>query len=118
LRRSAKCAEEKSAVPSPKLILPLAKAILRDSRLRRTAMFYLTLAALTTLFLGTTVLDEFLRQRVFLFLIWWGGCGWLVITVALLAVFDILIIRAAARRERRDLARKILERDHVHEDPR
>jgi hypothetical protein len=39
-----------------------------------------------------------------------------MLTSLLLALFDMLAIRAAARRERRELARRIFNKDHPDED--
>ena len=71
-------------------------------------MFYTTLASVLLLFVGAVLLDSVLREHPLWFVGWWTVCAWLMLTSLLLAVFDILIIRAAARRARRELARKIL----------
>jgi hypothetical protein len=95
-------------VPSPKFILQLTKGLLRDARTRRTMMFYTTLASLVLLFLGATVLDARLTAHPFWFVVWWGVCAWLMLAAVLLAMFDLLMLRAAERKARRDLAKKIL----------
>jgi hypothetical protein len=48
-----------------------------------------------------------------LFLVWWGGCAWITLLAVLLAVFDILLVRAAARR-----ARHLLEQEVLRKPPR
>ena len=96
-----------AAVPSPKFILQLTQGLRRDARTRRTMMFYTTLASLVLLFLGATVLDARLVAHPFWFVAWWGVCAWLMLAAVLLAVFDLLMLRVAARRAKRDLAKKV-----------
>jgi hypothetical protein len=96
-------------VPSPKFILLLTKGLLRDARARRTMMFYTTLGSLVLLFFGAAVLDARLAAHPFWFIVWWSVCAWLMLAAVLLAIFDLLMLRAAARKARRDLAKKILK---------
>jgi hypothetical protein len=93
---------------SPRLILQLTRAFIRDSRMRRAMMFWTTLASLITLFLGATVLSGLLAARPLLFIAWWAICAWMMLAATLLAIFDLLMIRAAARQAKRDLSRKVL----------
>jgi protein-S-isoprenylcysteine O-methyltransferase Ste14 len=93
-----------------KFVLTLSRAILRDQQARRQFMFYTVLAAMLMLFVGSTFLQGWLREHLLLLFIYWAACGWLAITAALLAVFDILLIRAASR-----AARRQLERDYLRE---
>ena len=71
-------------------------------------MFYTTLGSVLLLFVGSVLIDRTLKEHPLWFIAWWGTCAWLMIASLLLAVFDILMIRAAARRARRKLARKVL----------
>ena len=93
---------------SPRLIIQLTRAFIRDSRVRRSMMFWTTLASLLTLFLGATVLSGLLVARPLLFIAWWAVCAWLMVAAMLLAIFDLLMIRAAARQAKRDLGRRVL----------
>ena len=97
-----------------KFIVAVSRGLIREPRARRSVMFYTLLAALLLLFAGATFFDGWLRARPWLFLLYWGACAWLTILAVLLALFDLLLIRAAARRERREIARSILPKD---EDP-
>lgn len=72
-------------------------------------MFYSLLAALVLLFAGATFLDTWLRARPLLFLLYWGACAWITLLAVLLAVFDMLVVRARARRERRMLESEYLQ---------
>ena len=52
---------------------------------------------------GSTFLREPLDPRMhgpFWFAIFWLGCGWLTLTSLLLALFDLLLVRAEARGRR------------------
>jgi len=86
-----------------------ARGLVRDQNARRKTIFILTIVALLLLFAGSTflvrVLDPHLRPGWFIF--YWLVCAWITVTVALLAVFDLLLVRAQGRAEKRSLAQKI-----------
>jgi hypothetical protein len=104
-------------VRSLKFLLAFTVGLIRDPRLRRQFMFYALVAALVLLFAGSTFLDAPLRRHVYLLLGYWGACAWLTISALLLALYDMLAIRAAERRERRRLEREYLA-EHGSEAPR
>jgi hypothetical protein len=82
-------------------------------------MFYGVLIALIMLFVGTVIIDGWLRERVWLFVFWWAGCMWLTLLAVLLAVFDMLVLRAASRRARQRLEQHIIHKppeDSNHDD--
>lgn len=92
-----------------KLVLQLTKGIIRDQKARRIAMFYIMLAALVMLFLGSVFLsDRWAREHVWLFIGYWFMCAWLTLSAMLLAVLDVLIIRAATRAHRRKIEAEFL----------
>jgi TRAP-type C4-dicarboxylate transport system permease small subunit len=92
-------------------VVGLTRAIVRDQTLRRQTMFYVVLAAVGMLFLGCTVFADFLQHdHPLTFLFYWAACGWLTILSVLMAIFDLLLLRAAAR-----AARKKLEASYLHE---
>jgi hypothetical protein len=99
---------------SPKVIITLSRVLVRDTRLRRTAMFYLALAAILMVFLGSAVVEISPRAHPFAFLAYWGVCAWLTLAVVLLALFDILAIRAAGRAARRKLERELISENDSH----
>ena len=86
---------------SLKFILALTIGVIRDPRTRRQFMFYGLLTALVLLFFGATFLDAPLRRHVWIFAGFWIACAWLTIAALLLALYDMVAIRAAGRRERR-----------------
>ena len=82
-------------------------------------MFFVMLGALVLLFLGATFLDGWLREHPVIFAFYWLACAWATLTSVLLALYDLLSIRAGVRRERRRLASEILgKKNGTHEDPR
>lgn len=95
---------------SLKFLISLTIGVIRDPRVRRQFMFYGLIAALVLLFAGSTFLDPFLRERVWVFAGYWFACVWLTLAALLLALYDMLAIRATARSERRRLEREYIER--------
>jgi hypothetical protein len=84
-------------------------------------MFYTVLTAMIMLFTGAALIDRWLRERPLFFLLFWFACAWLTLLAVLLAFFDMLVLRAAARRERRLLEERYLEpearKDDDHQGP-
>lgn len=95
-----------------KFLLAYTIGVIRDPRLRRQSMFYGLVVAMVLLFAGATFLDGPLRQHVWVFFWYWFACAWLTLAALLLALYDMLAIRIAARRERRRL-----ERDYLAQHP-
>jgi uncharacterized membrane protein len=87
-----------------------ARGLLRDQTMRRKAMFWAVIVAVMMLFCGATFLAPWLNSRVRpgWFILYWLACGWLTVTVVLLAIFDLLLVRGKAREEKRRLAQKIM----------
>jgi hypothetical protein len=77
-------------------------------------MFYIALAAVLMVFIGGVLIDPFLRNRPLLFIVFWGVCSWLTISAILLAIFDMLVVRAEALAARRRLERDMLT-DEEHD---
>jgi hypothetical protein len=100
-----------------RFIVHLSKGLIREQTTRRSIMFFGLIAALVLLFLGATFFDTWLRERPWLFLLYWAACAWVTLLAVLLAMFDLLLVRAAVRRERREIARQILKNENsTHED--
>jgi hypothetical protein len=72
-------------------------------------MFYGLTIALVMLFLGSVFFRPMREHPVF-FLIYWGACAWITLLSMLLAVFDLIVVRAAGRRARRELEHEYLEK--------
>ena len=100
-----------------RLVILLSKGILRDQRMRRFAMLWLMGSAVVMLFLGSWLLsDVWARAHPWLYFFYWAACGWLTLTGVLLALLDILLLRAAARATRRHLEQEFAERTMKGED--
>ncbi len=92
-------------------ILLLTKGIIRDQRMRRSMMFWIMLVALVMLFIGAWLLtDRWGREHPWLYLFYWLICSWLTLTGVLLALLDILALRAAQRAARRVLEKQMLDK--------
>jgi hypothetical protein len=89
-----------------------ARGVIRDQSTRRRVMFITLLIAMLMLFFGTTFLQPLLspREHPGWFLFFWLACAWLTLTALLLALFDLLILRARDRAARKMLSEK-LDRD-------
>ena len=85
--------------------LHAARGVIRDQKMRRNTMFVLLLVALVLLFCGSTFLQAMLspRQHPVAFIFFWFVCVWLTFTAFLLAIFDILLVRAQRRKLERIL---------------
>lgn len=85
--------------------LHAARGMIRDQKMRRNMMFLLLLVALILLFSGSTVLQTLLnpREHPVAFILFWFICVWLTFTAFLLAIFDILLVRAQRRKLQRTL---------------
>jgi hypothetical protein len=90
--------EKKLAISS--FAIHSARGLIRDQNTRRTAMFVLLVVALVLLFSGAIFLRSILnpRQHPVWFILFWFVCIWFTFTALLLAIFDILIVRAQTRK--------------------
>jgi len=77
--------------------------ILRDPTLRRKAMLWIISGAILFLFAGATFFMEWLKEHPLLFIAYWLACAWLTITAALLAIYDLLMLRKEGINEKRRL---------------
>jgi hypothetical protein len=89
-----------------------ARGVIRDQSTRRRVMFITLVIAMLMLFSGTTFLQPLLtpREHPGWFLLFWLACAWLTLTAILLALFDLLMLRAQDRAARKILSEK-LDRD-------
>jgi len=86
-------------------VIHATRGVIRDQVTRRKTMFVLVVVALVLLFAGSTFLQALLnpREHPFWFIFFWLICAWVTVTAMLLAAFDLLIVRLAARRATRHL---------------
>jgi len=80
-------------------VIHATRGVVRDQNTRRKTMFAAVLVAVGLLFSGSTFLWSVLDPRVHpgWFILFWFACAWITLLAALLAVFDILLVRAQAR---------------------
>ena len=86
-------------------VTQVTRGLIRDQTTRRRAISLILITASVLLLLGLTVLRAALdpREQSGWFILYWLACGWFTVTALLLALFDLLAVRAQARREQRQL---------------
>ena len=78
-------------------------------------MFWVMLVALAQIFVGTVLMsDRWARENPWLFIIYWFVCVWFTLTGMLLALLDMLILRATHRIQRRKIEEQKLK-DSIEE---
>ena len=93
----------------PKFLLgQVTLGLIRDRSQRRGVMFFLVLGALFQIFVGSIFLEGFLSERPLLFLAYWFVCFWLTLSAMLLALYDLLQVRASSRYELRRMRKTML----------
>ena len=105
-------ADESARLKIVSFAIHSARGVIRDQSTRRRVMFITLLIAMLMLFFGTTFLQPLLspREHPGWFLFFWLACAWLTLTALLLALFDLLMLRARDRAARKMLSEK-LDRD-------
>lgn len=86
------------------------RGIIRDRKVRRVTISILLALAVLMVIGGSTFLRDFLNPRAQgagWFAVYWLACGWMTFTALLLALFDLLIVRAEARAARRLLQEEV-----------
>src|SRR3981189_571431 len=81
-------------------VVHATRGAIRDQTARRKTMFVLLVVALVLLFAGSTLLHSILNPRAHpvWFIFYWLVCGWLTVTAMLLALFDLVVVRADTRK--------------------
>ena len=90
-------------------VIHATRGLIRDHKTRRKTMFVAVLVAVALLFSGSTFLKPDLDPRVHpsWFILFWFACAWITLLAALLAVFDMLLVRAQARAAEKLLRKEI-----------
>ena len=99
-------------------ILLYTRGLIVDQRLRRLTMFYVVLTAMVMVFVGDLFLGEWMAPRAhfFRFAFYWLAVGWLTMVAALLAIYDLLMLRVQHRLTRRELRQRILGEEQRERD--
>jgi protein-S-isoprenylcysteine O-methyltransferase Ste14 len=92
--------ETEKPLRTTSFVIHATRGLIRDQTARRKTMFVLLVVALVLLFAGSTLLRSILNPRAHpvWFILYWLVCGWLTVTAMLLALFDLLVVRAQARK--------------------
>ena len=93
-----------------RLVLAFTRGLIVDQHLRRLTMFYVVIAAMLMAFFGDLWLGDWLdfSHHIGRFAVYWLICGWLTVLAALLAVYDLLLLRIQHRLLRRELRARML----------
>lgn len=83
--------------------IQVTRGLLRDERSRRKTMGISLLIAVVMLVAGLTVLRPWLNphEHPWRVIFFWFACAWETLFVLLLALLDLLLVRARARAARR-----------------
>ena len=102
--------EPRRTVGPLRAVLLYTRGLIVDQHLRRVTMFYTVLAAMLMAFAGDVFLGVWLnpREHFYRFAGYWLLCGWLTMLSALLAIYDMLMLRLQHRLSRRALRAKML----------
>ena len=92
--------------------IQVTRGLLRDERSRRKTMGISLLIALIMLVTGLTVLRPWLNphEHPWRFIFFWFACAWETLLVLLLALLDLLLIRAQARAARKAFREEFAKR--------
>ena len=100
---------EEKPLQTTSFIVHATRGVLRDQRTRRKAMAFLLALAVLLLIGGLTFLQPMLNphEHPWFVIFFWITCVWFTLTAALLAIFDLLLLRLEARRTERALREKL-----------
>jgi protein-S-isoprenylcysteine O-methyltransferase Ste14 len=89
------------------------QGLLRDQRTRRAIMAICLVVLLVTVICGLTVFRSWLdpHEHPVRFILYWLACGWQTLLVLLLALLDLLLVRAQARAARTALREEVKQSD-------
>lgn len=92
----------------PGFALHATRGVVRNRGMRRRTMLGVLALALVMVVAGSTFLHETLNHQdhPVWFILFWLVCGWLTICALLLALFDVLMIRAEGRAAREVLRKR------------
>lgn len=101
-----------------KFIIQICKGLIRHARTRRLLMFYSVILALVMLFGGAVLQWPSSHEHPLLFLVYWAACAWITFLAVLLALYDMVKVRADGKRARRMLERQYFEKSGDDAKPR
>ncbi len=85
------------------------RGLLRDQSSRRKTMGFCVVVAVVMLVAGLTVLRPWLNphEHAARFIFYWFACAWETVLVFLLALLDLLLVRAESREARKILQQQV-----------
>src|SRR2546423_6993793 len=85
------------------------RGLVREQKSRRVLMVISMVVALILLITGLTIFRSWLdpHEHPWRFIIFWLACGWETVLAILLALFDVLLMRAQERAARKALRAQI-----------
>jgi hypothetical protein len=90
-----------------RLVIAIAKGIIRDQSVRRSLLFCMIFFDMLWVFGGAVLYDQWLAAKPVRFLIYWAVCGAITFFCMLLAIHDMLMVRAEARQEKRRIKAEV-----------
>ena len=83
--------------------IQVTRGLLRDQQSRRKTMAVSLIVAVILLVAGLTVFRPWLdpHEHPWRFILYWLACAWETVLVLLLAIFDLLLVRAQTRAARK-----------------
>ena len=93
------------------------RGILRDQLTRRATMAVCLVVALVFAICGLTLFRSWLdpHEHPVRFILYWLVCAWQTLLVFLLALLDLLLVRAQARAARKALRERVQPEDASHD---
>ena len=81
------------------------RGLVRDPRVRRKVIGLSLVGSLAMLGAGLTLLQPWLNphEHPWRFLFYWFVCGWVTLLMLLMALFDLLLVRAQARAAKKQM---------------
>jgi peptidoglycan biosynthesis protein MviN/MurJ (putative lipid II flippase) len=70
----------------------VARGILHNRTLRRRVMGRFLLLLIAVFAIGLWVIEEWLRQDIWRFFLWWAGCGALAVFIVMFAIYDVFAV--------------------------
>jgi cytochrome bd-type quinol oxidase subunit 2 len=100
---------EEKKLRSVPFVLHATRGLIRDRAMRRKVIAILLTVAVVMVLAGSTFFRVPLNPREHFgwFALFWLACAWFTITSLLLAVFDLLLLRAEGRAARRALRERV-----------
>jgi len=99
-----------------RFIIQVTQGLVRDERTRRTTMAILIFVAVVMVAVGLGSLRSWLepKEHTGRFILFWFACAWVTLTASLLALLDLLMVRAKAKQARKALREETLKRSDAN----